>query len=350
MPWVTDPRLESGKSLKLLDSGVDEPEVSRHAEDARRRLEAVARLGVVDRAGDPGLTALTRVAAYVTGAAATAVHILDAEAQHRVAAHGAPLGSHPRADAMCSLTVDGDARIVCADATEDGRFGYSSFVQGPTPVRFFASVPLRTSDGSVVGTLCAWDTVPRTLTEEQLERFGDLAQQVVGQVELTRIAVELGHAASRDPLTGAVNRLVLDDRLAQGFARQLRHGSEILVALVDVDRFKAINDTHGHAAGDEVLQEVVRRLTSVTRVQDTVARLGGDEFAVTTEVTPRTLTPEQFAERLEAVFVEPIVFAGAPRRVQVTVGAAAARPGDDVRRALARADRAMYARKPAARR
>lgn len=316
-----------------------------HNADARRRLEAVARLGVLERAGDPGLTALSRVARYVTGAEATAVHIFDDEHQHRVAADGAPLGPWPREDAMCRLVVDEGERIVCADATADRRFGYSTYVAGPQPVRFYASVPLRVSDGSVVGTLCAWDTVSRILGEEQLARFEDLAEQVVGQIELTKIAVELGHAASHDPLTGAVNRLVLADRLAQAFARQLRSDDDVLVALIDIDRFKVINDTLGHDAGDEVLVGVVERLSEITRGQDTVARLGGDEFAVVAEVACGTLPPAEFARRIEAAFAAPIHHAGEARRVGVSVGAALAAPGDDVRTALARADRAMYGRK-----
>lgn len=313
--------------------------------DARRRLEAVARLGVLERAGDPGLTALTRVARYVTGAGATAVHIFDEEHQHRVAADEAPLGSWPREDSMCRLVVDDGERVVCADAAADGRFGYSTFVAGPQPVRFYASVPLRVSDGSVVGTLCAWDTVPRILSEEQLARFEDLAEQVVGQIELSRIAVELGHAASHDALTGAVNRLVLADRLAQAFARQLRADDDVLVALIDIDRFKSINDTFGHDAGDEVLVGVVERLNEVTRGQDTVARLGGDEFAVVAEFPGGSLSPSEFERRLEAAFAAPIAYAGELRPVGVSVGAGLAAPGDDVRTALARADRAMYGRK-----
>lgn len=313
--------------------------------DARRRLEAVARLGVLERAGDPGLTALARVARYVTGAAATAVHVLDDEFQHRVAADEAPLGDWPREDAMCRLVVDEGERIVCADAVADGRFGYSTYVAGPHPVRFYVSVPLRVANGSIVGTLCAWDTEPRELDPEQLARFEDLAEQVVAQIELKQIAIELGHAASHDPLTGAVNRLVLADRLAQAFARQLRSDDDVLVALVDIDSFKAINDTHGHDAGDEVLVGVVERLMGAVRGQDTVARLGGDEFAVVAEVTAGSLSPAEFERRLQAAFAAPVVFGGVPRHVGVSIGAALAAPGDDVRSALARADRAMYGRK-----
>ncbi len=287
---------------------------------ARRRTDAVTRLGLLKRAGDPGLTALARVAAFVTGARAVGVHVLDDFHQHRVAAVRAPLGEHPRQDAMCRLVVDGQQRIVCADATRESRFSYSSFVSGDEPVRFYASIPVRAVNGSVVGTLCAWDTRSFELDGEQLARFEDLAAEVSTRIELTHIATALEYASSRDPLTGAVNRLVLADRLAHAFSRQLRHDLDVLVVAVDIDRFKQINDTYGHDAGDEVLVAVAQRLTASTRPEDTVARL-------------------------EATFAEPIPIGGEPMVIGVSIGAGFAVPGDDVRDALARADVAMYERK-----
>jgi diguanylate cyclase (GGDEF)-like protein len=314
-------------------------------EDDRRRLEAIGRLGVLDRAGDPGLTALARVGSYVTGAASVGVHILDDHLQYRVAGENAPLGNHPREDSLCRLVVEGEQRIICRDATQEPLLAYSSFVRPPAPLRFYASVPLRTAAGDVIGTLCAWDEQPREISEEQVARFEDLAEQVVSQIELKRIAADLGHAASHDPLTGAVNRLVLSDRLAQAFARQLRSQGDVLVAVADVDGFKGVNDTHGHDVGDLVLQEVVRRLLGATRVQDTVARLGGDEFAVVAEALPGTVTATDLARRLELALDWPYEVDGHALDVGVTVGVAVTEAGDDVRSALARADRAMYARK-----
>jgi diguanylate cyclase (GGDEF)-like protein len=308
-------------------------------------LEAISRLGLLEREGDPALTALVRVASYVTGAVAAAVHVLDDVAQHRVAAVNAPLGEHPREDSMCRLVVDDEQRIVCADATEEPRLGYSSFVQGPEPVRFYASVPLRTADGAVVGTLCAWDTVARELSREQVTCFEDLAEQAVSRLELTRIARDLGTAATRDPLTGAVNRLLLNDRLAQMFARRRRHGGEVLVVLVDVDEFKTINDTYGHDAGDRVLVSVAHRLMDCTREQDTVARLGGDEFVVIAEAADGDGSAS-IVERIEASLAAPVDLGATVYPVGVTIGAVLAEPGDDVRLALERADRAMYERKP----
>ena len=311
----------------------------------RRRADAIASLGLLEQAGDAALTALVRLGAYVTGAGAAAIHVFTEEAQHRVAAVGAPLGEHPRADSMCRLVVDDEQRIVCADATREPRFGYSSFVQGPEPVRFYASLPLRVAGGEVIGTLCAWDTEAHPLDDERLALFEDVAEQATWRIELSRIARDVSDAACRDALTGAVNRLLLGDRLAHAFGRRLRHGGEVLIAVVDVDDFKLVNDRWGHDVGDEVLKEIARRLTDATRPEDTIARLGGDEFAVVAEV-PDAEAAVEVLSRIEDA-LEGTIFGGdSAEPVQVTIGAVFAQPGDDPRHALDRADRDMYARKP----
>ena len=310
-----------------------------------RRLAAIAHLGLLERSGDPGLTALTRLAGYVTGAAAAAIHVLDDAEQHRVAATDAPLGSHPREDAMCRLVVDGRERIVCDDAAADPRFSYSSFVQGPAPVRFFASAPLELSDGTVVGTLCAWDAEPRELSAEQVERLQDLAEQAAARIELVHLARTLGNAAAHDPLTGVVNRLLLFDRLAQAFARRRRHGGHVAVALIDVDDFKAVNDRHGHDTGDEILRAVAQRLSACTRTEDTVARLGGDEFVVVAEVEGGEDDAARLLQRIEDALAGAVTIGDLVLPLSATAGVAIAEAGDDPRSALARADLVMYQRK-----
>lgn len=315
--------------------------------NATRHTDAITRLGVLERAGDPALTGFTRLAAYVSGAAAAAVHVLDDAHQHRVAGAGAPLGTHPREDSMCRLVVDSRRRIVCADASADPAFGYSSLVHGDAPVRFYASIPLRASDGTVFGTLCTFDTVARELSARQLSLLDDLADQVVANIELTRVAVKLGHVASHDALTGAVNRLVLGDRLAQSFARRQRHGGATFLAVIDINHFKQLNDTHGHAAGDQVLVSVAHRLMSSMRAEDTVARIGGDEFVVVAEIDPTPDAAEAVTQRIEAALSDPVAYGGAFHPLDVSVGGVVATPGEDIRSLLCRADEAMYARKAA---
>ncbi|HET9094961.1 MAG TPA: sensor domain-containing diguanylate cyclase [Solirubrobacteraceae bacterium] len=303
-----------------------------------RRLTAVAELGLLARVGDPVLTALTRLARAVTGAGSAGVHIFDAESQHRVAAAGAPLDTHPAADAMCRLVVEGEGRIVVPDATADRRFDYSSFTRDPdAPVRFYASLPLRSGGGVVVGTLCAFDHETRELSEDQVARLEDIAQLACAHLELMRVANELGRAATLDPLTVAVNRVIFDDRLAQALARRRRRGSSVLAAVIDLDDFKAINDRHGHGCGDAALQWVARRLHESVRGEDTIGRLGGDEFGVVAEVSAGD--HGRLLQKLRSAAE------GFDPPLTLSLGAVLAEDGDDVETILQRADQAMYADK-----
>ncbi len=303
-----------------------------------RRLAAVADLGLLERVGDPVLTALTRLARAVTGADSAGVHIFDAESQHRVAAAGAPLEAHPAQDAMCRLVVEGGRAIVTPDATADRRFDYSSFTRdAEAPVRFYASLPLHSGGGVVVGTLCAFDGEARELSEDQVAHLQDIAQLVCAHLDLMRVASDLGRAAQLDPLTGAVNRVIFDDRLAQALARRRRRDTTVLAAVIDLDDFKAINDTHGHGRGDAALQWVAQRLHDCVRAEDTVGRLGGDEFGVVAEVSGGD--PARLLQRLRGAA------AGFEPALTLSVGAVVADDGDDVDTILERADQAMYADK-----
>jgi diguanylate cyclase (GGDEF)-like protein len=140
----------------------------------------------------------------------------------------------------------------------------------------------------------------------------------------------LRHRASHDPLTGLANRALFHERLETALAR-----GEAAVLYVDLDDFKPINDTLGHAAGDEVLRIVARRLAACVRETDTVARLGGDEFALLLAAPERA---EEVAERVHAAFADPLQVAERALYVGASVGVAAG--GGDL---LDAADRAMYA-------
>jgi diguanylate cyclase (GGDEF)-like protein len=116
--------------------------------------------------------------------------------------------------------------------------------------------------------------VNQVLKSEVAERH-ELEEQlaaVVDEAETNRIA------AVHDPLTGLPNRVLFADRLEQGLAQATRHGWNLAVMFLDLNCFKRVNDEHGHAIGDAVLQEVGRRLQGMTRADDTISRHGGDEF------------------------------------------------------------------------
>ena len=311
------------------------------------RLEAIARLGAIDRIADPVLQGLTRVAAYVSGADGAAVHILDASHQHRIAAHNAPLEAVPRETSMCAVVVDEGEEVVCRDAGDDPRFEHSDATQGDPPaVRFYAAFPLRTQDGLVFGTLCAFDPEPIEIDRQQRELLEDLATHASTHLQLLGIAHGLDSRVTEDELTGVANRLILNDRLTHLLARQRRHDQVLVVAAVDMERFHDINDVLGNEAGDTVLRAVARRLADSVRAEDLVARVGGDEFVVAAELDPGGISPEDFAERLAGAVAEPLELADGPTlKPNATIGVAVAEPSDGVEGILARADAALYASK-----
>ncbi|MEV0564185.1 EAL domain-containing protein [Dactylosporangium sp. NPDC050588] len=160
--------------------------------------------------------------------------------------------------------------------------------------------------------------------------------------ENARLVARLDHNATHDALTQLPNRALFNERLAAALSSATGHG--VSVALVDLDDFKTVNDTLGHAAGDALLLAVARRLVAAVRPGDVVARLGGDEFVVILDdVTPAVA--EQVAQRMIAALGEPVVADGHELLVRASIGIAGGRPGDDAGELLRRADIAMYAAK-----
>ena len=212
----------------------------------------------------------------------------------------------------------------------------------------YVSVPVALSDGRVWGTLCAAD--PEALAAEQhLSTMRLFARLIAAQVERDQAVARERERADRarleaetDPLTGLSSRRVVDAWLTESLAA-LGDGEVVLVAFADVDGFKAVNDEHGHAAGDAVLVEAGRRLRAVARPGDLVARLGGDEFLVAARL------PEHRAEAVAGRLREAGAFAldwrGTAVDVRLSVGHALSTGGPDLDALVAAADAAMYAEK-----
>ena len=157
---------------------------------------------------------------------------------------------------------------------------------------------------------------------------------------------QLRHLATHDALTGLPNRVLLDDRLAQAVAHADRDGHSFAVMVCDLDRFKLINDSLGHRAGDELLQEVARRLSGAARSIDTVARLGGDEFVLVISPVAGRAEAEAFAQRAIEAIQPPVQIAGISIHTSPSIGIAFyPADGTSLDALLAQADAAMYAAK-----
>jgi diguanylate cyclase (GGDEF)-like protein/PAS domain S-box-containing protein len=161
---------------------------------------------------------------------------------------------------------------------------------------------------------------------------------------------EMKHRAFHDALTGLPNRLLFTDRLAHALARARRAGTTVGVLFVDLDDFKMVNDTMGHAAGDELLRAAANRLSSLVRESDTAARLGGDEFALLLEEASDSAAVERFAEATVRAFGEPFLLTTGQVITTATAGIATTEDSSDASELVHHADLALYAAKAAGKR
>ncbi len=160
---------------------------------------------------------------------------------------------------------------------------------------------------------------------------------------LKRTEAELAHQALHDPLTGLANRALLLDQLARILARRDRPAGTVALLFLDLDRFKVVNDSLGHTAGDQLLYAIADRLLAALRPTDVVARLGGDEFVVLIEGLEDAHEPVQLARRIHGALKEPVVVDGNEVFTTVSIGIAITTTEEDTADGLLRdADAAMY--------
>jgi len=162
------------------------------------------------------------------------------------------------------------------------------------------------------------------------------------RTEHQRLQDQLTYQAFHDALTQLPNRLLFLDRLDQALARASRDHSRPVVMMLDLDGFKAVNDTHGHETGDELLRSLARILQAALRPSDTVARFGGDEFAILAEGIDTDDALEALAERIMDALDTPIPLPHGPQQVSGSLGIATATPDSTVDQLLHHADTAMY--------
>ncbi|MBB2899462.1 diguanylate cyclase (GGDEF)-like protein [Kineococcus radiotolerans] len=168
------------------------------------------------------------------------------------------------------------------------------------------------------------------------------ATLVITSMLTAQMTTRLRRSATQDPLTGLPNRRLLHATVAAALARRAARGGAVAVLLIDLDRFKHVNDTFGHEIGDALLQQVVPRLMAQLGPADVLARLGGDEFAVVCEDSSGAVGPVQTAARLTRVWAEPVLVDGRTLHVSGSIGVALAGDGATPRTLLRDADAAMY--------
>ena len=186
-----------------------------------------------------------------------------------------------------------------------------------------------------MGMIVGW------LTLRQLSRISRQIEQQFIELEISRAALK--QEASHDPLTGLANRRLFYDRLRQAIRHARRYNCKVGVLFLDLNRFKEINDTHGHHIGDAVLTEVARRLSRSVRESDSIARLGGDEFIVLLDNVSGREDCLSAAINIERTLAEDSSFYGLPVEISASIGQALFPDDGEDEDALVRAaDAAMY--------
>jgi diguanylate cyclase (GGDEF)-like protein/PAS domain S-box-containing protein len=183
--------------------------------------------------------------------------------------------------------------------------------------------------------------------DQELLQF--VSTQIATAIERRQMQARLRHMAQYDQLTALPNRALLYDRLKVGLSAARRDQERLAVLYIDLDKFKRVNDTLGHSAGDQLLRAVAKRLGQCMRASDTVARIGGDEFVV---LLPRIALPEhaqQVARKIYDVLSHPFAIAGSSLNIRPSIGVALyPEHGDGEQLLLNYADKAMYCAKSGA--
>ncbi|MBJ3775914.1 sensor domain-containing diguanylate cyclase [Acuticoccus mangrovi] len=235
-------------------------------------MAALSRLAILDTDSEPTYDHITRVARALMQTPIAAVSLVDQDRTWYKSVDGIDLSEMKRRSSFCDTTIRRREPLVVLDALTDKNFADSALVASPPHVRSYVGVPLKLADGFTVGTLCAMDVVPRTFQMGQIKALRELAVCVENEFELRL-------KASLDPLTGFLGRTAFFSCI-EAAQRQVNEGLCATLAILDLDHFKRINDTLGHAVGDEVLRTVAATCSTAFDAHVDIGRLGGEELGL----------------------------------------------------------------------
>ena len=336
----------SGTPIVVL-TGLDDGQIAREA------LRQGAQDYLVKGAYDPGLLAKTVQHALERHAVTAALHA--SEQRFREVFDNAPIGM-----ALCGLAGDELGRVLRANAALCRLSGLPLHELVGTRLADLFDAPSRemlvaalgaaeVHDATLIAVLRHADGALRSLeaTVALVELAGE-ATAIVQLVDVTaRLEAEesLRALALYDQLTGLLNRTLLQEQLALALRRSARGTGQVGVFYLDLDGFKHVNDTYGHAVGDQLLAQVAQRLQSALRAGDAAARPGGDEFVVICEGITSSEMAQRIARRLQAAVRGSGAGTQSGPRVRGSVGVCLARHPVEADEALRRADAAMYTAK-----
>ncbi|GLK76211.1 GGDEF domain-containing protein [Methylopila jiangsuensis] len=310
--------------------------LSPEREDAR--LATLRSYDLLDTPQEESFDRLTRLGQRLFDTPVVLISLIDRDRQWFKSRQGFEAQETPREPAFCNITIQRDEPLVVLDATRDLRFADNPFVVSAPHIRFYAGAPLRTAEGVALGALCVIDTKPRAFARKDVAALNDLAGVVMDAFDLRR-------QATTDALTGVLSRRAFRVEAERGLDHAALRGGPFSLVTFDLDRFKSVNDTHGHMTGDLVLRRASAACQAELRAGDPLGRLGGEEFAVALPVGEAEAL--EVARRLQhAIAAETFESANGPFQVTASFGVASwPEAGAGLDDLMASADAALYAAK-----
>ncbi|HYD79944.1 MAG TPA: EAL domain-containing protein [Paucimonas sp.] len=303
------------------------------------------------------LVSLTQLIESQAPQTLAAVRLLDDDGVclRHAAAPSLPDGYVHAADRMsvgpkagsCGAAIHRAMPVVTADIETDPLWDGQRRLAAVYGLRACWSLPIVSHQGKVMGTLAMYSRSVHEPTPIE-RQLGEIASRIAGiAIERRQAEERIRHMAHHDSLTGLPNRVLLDDRLKQAMLHAQRYDHFVMVALIDLDNFKLINDSFGHNIGDELLKVVAERMVRCVRRTDTVARLGGDEFVIVLydagmrDVNADSVTPT--LQKISEAIAQPILIAQHSIQITCSVGVTIY-PVDsaDIYTLIRNADAAMY--------
>jgi diguanylate cyclase (GGDEF)-like protein/PAS domain S-box-containing protein len=335
-----------GISRDITKRKLAEMAVQRNQEHMVTVIATQQDVAMRDQGLEPSLLLVAERAQALAGADAAAILLLDEDklvfraGSGRLREHGA-LELVPPRGPLGQCLKEGDPVV-------SGELKPRELAIPRFSARSLAAVPIN-YQAKNVGVLCVASNELNKFDQrdsESLQLLAAVVTAAIGQDELKSHAALSEYQSLHDALTGLPNRTLFYDRINQALLSAERDGGRVAIAMMDLDRFKEINDTLGHASGDDVLKEIGRRLQSTLRASDTVARLGGDEYGLLLPKQAESTEIHRLLDKLITAIEPAIDLAGLPIAVEASIGVAFYPDhGLDVDELVKRADLAMYCAK-----
>lgn len=303
-------------------------------DECGRRM-ALDRLEVLDTAEEKPFEQIVNLVQQVLHVPICAVSLIGHDRQWFKARRGLSVTETPRDISFCTYAIETDMPLIVKDATLDKRFATNPLVTGDPHIRSYAGIPLKTPDGYNIGTLCAIDTCSREFPAHEIAILESFARVVLDQLELRLIA-------STDALTGTLSRRAWIEKARSEIKRADRYNRPLSIMIMDIDRFKLVNDKFGHPVGDIVIQQLAELAKQTIRDTDVFGRFGGEEFVL---IMPETCLTEarQLVERIRVSFSELSINALEGTFSSVSIGVTERYKGElELEALLERADKALY--------